>query len=131
MAKNILQTLADELEEVMDKRDNLRAEFEEQDTPLKEREEQIRLELMEDMTKRGWKFVKTTSGMGFGVNERTTLSIKEGAEKEAVEWAKENYEHILTVKKPELNKILKPMLEMPKFIERVVTRYLSVRTTEE
>lgn len=127
MAKDKLQTLADQLEVVMDKIADIEATFE----PLKEEEKAIREQLMLGMQKKGYRFVKTTSGLGFGVQERKTLSIKEGMEEQALQWAREEYPHILTVAKPAMNKILKPMLHLPDFIEEQVTKYLSVRTQEE
>lgn len=127
MAKDKIQTLADELETVMDAITEKEAELD----PLKEQEKAIRELLMAGMDKKGYKFVKTTSGLGFGVQERKTLSIKEGMEADALAWAQKDYAHILTVSKPAMNKILKPMLQLPAFIEESITRYISVRLTEE
>lgn len=126
MAKDKLQLAADRLEQVLDQIAEVEAELD----PLKEEEKLIREELMIGMEKKGYKFVKTTSGLGFGVQERKTLSIKEGMEKDALEWAKKDYPHILTIAKPMMNKILKPMLELPSFIEESVTKYISVRSSE-
>lgn len=119
-------SLADELEKVLDEREEKEAEL----TPIKEREEQIREALLEGMSKKGYRFVKTTSGLGFGVQERKTLSIKDGMEDVAFDYFKENYPAALTLHKPTVNKIIKPMLEFPHFIEESITKYLSVRTAE-
>lgn len=126
MKKDKLVVLANSLEQAMDEL----AEAEAAITPIKERVESIREELLTNLTKRGLKFAKTDSGLGFGVQERKTLSIKEGMEADALAWAQKEYPHILTVAKPAMNKILKPMLQLPAFIEESITRYLSVRTTE-
>ncbi len=124
--KDKLAVLATELEKNLDMQESIKAEL----VPLQEVEAKIREELILGMGQRGLRFVRTESGLGFGIQERKTLSIKEGMEDKAMSWAKENYEHILTISKPAMNKILKPMLEFPDFIEEQVTRYLSVRQTE-
>lgn len=127
--QNKLTALADELEQAMDRREEIEASL----LPVKEYEEQIRAKLIKELFKVGFDYVKTTSGMGFGiVSGRKTYLIKKGREGEALEWAKENYPSILAISKPDLNKVLKPMLNLPEFFEEKVGEpHLSVRGAEE
>lgn len=133
MAKDKLQLLADELEQIMDKRAEVEAEYEAQLEPLKEYEKQTRTKLLETLSKKGWKFVKATSGLGFGVTDgKTTFTIKEGREEEALAWAKTEYPSILSIAAPKLAKVLKPMLTIPEFFEKKVGEpHLSVRSNED
>lgn len=126
MAKNQLQTLADELEQVMDEREAKEAEIE----PLKEREDEIREKLVKGLLSKGFQYIKTTSGMGFGIVQgRKTFMIKAGQERAAIEWAQQNYPGLLTLNKSDLAKVLKPALEIPPFFEeKVGDPHLSVRT---
>lgn len=129
MAKDKLQTLADQLEQVMDSR----AELEAQLQPIKDIEESIRAELLAAMAKKGYKSISATSGLGWTVvNGRVSHSIKKGMEAQAIEWATENYPSILSIAAPKLNKVVQPMLELPTFIERKQGEpYLSVRSNED
>ena len=131
MARNKLVELADELEQVMD----LRARVEAEVDPIKEREEKVREMLTKELIKKGFQYIRTTSGLGFGlVAGRTTFAIKKhpGMRERAIEWVKDHYPAALSVASADLNKILKPMLEVPEFFERKQGEpHLSVRTQEE
>lgn len=129
MAKDVLQTLADELEEVMERR----AEVEATLAPIKEYEEQTREKLLIALKKKGYKFVKTTSGMGFGITSgKTTFGVVEGQEQEALEYVKTEFPAALAINKTTLAKILKPMLTLPKFFEmKEGEPHLTVRGSEE
>lgn len=129
MAKDKLQTLADELETTMDEREAKEAELE----PIKEREDQIREELVKGLLKKGFQYIRTTSGLGFGIVQgRKTFMIKAGAEFAAIKWAEENFPGLLTLNKSDLAKVLKPMLEIPPFFEeKVGDPHLSVRTEND
>lgn len=129
MAKNQLQVLADELEQVMDEREAKEAEIE----PLKEREDEIREKLVKGLLSKGFQYIKTTSGMGFGIVQgRKTFMIKAGQERAAIEWAQQTYPGLLTLNKSDLAKVLKPMLEVPAFFEeKTGDPHLSVRTENQ
>lgn len=129
MAKDKLQQLADELEEVMDFRSRMEAEI----APIKEREEKIRELLTQSLLKKGFKYVKTTSGLGFGiVDGRKTYTIVKGREQEAIQWAQKDFPGLLAINKPDLAKVLKPMLTIPEFFEEKVGEpHLSVRNNED
>lgn len=129
MAKEKLVTLADELEEVMDKIEALKAEMK----PFEEREDEIRAELVKGLLKKGLSYVKTTSGMGFGmVAGKVSWKIKDGQEQTAIQWAIQEFPGLLSIAAAKLNKVVQPMLNPPKFIERKEGEpHLSVRTTEE
>ncbi len=129
MAKDKLQKLADELEAVMD----LKHAAEEALAPYKEKEEAVRAELLDALRKKGYKFVKTTSGLGFGITAgKTTFVVKEGMDEKALEYVKSEYPSALTINKATLNKILKPMLTLPEYFEaREGEPHLSVRGAEE
>lgn len=124
MAKDQLQKLADELEQVMDFRSRIEGELE----PIKEKEEDIRQKLLEAMGKKGYRFVKTTSGLGFGVQKRHSFKIVDM--EKALKWAMEKYPSVLTVDKAKATKVVKQDLEIPEFMEETTTEYLSVRSTE-
>jgi hypothetical protein len=128
-AKTKLQALADALESNME----VQAELEAQLAPYKEQEEELRAEICEELVKRGLQYVKTTSGLGYGlVKGRVTFAIKKGMEDAGIKWALEAYPSILTVSAAKLNKVVQPMMELPEFIERKEGEpHLSVRTTEE
>lgn len=128
MAKDTLQKLADELEETMRKREDI----EEQLEPIKEYEEQIREKLAKGLLQKGFKYIKTTSGIGFGIIDgRKTYIVKKGYEQEALEWAKKEYPSVLSISKTDLGKVLKPMLSLPEFFEEKVGEpYLAVRKAE-
>jgi hypothetical protein len=125
-----LVSLADELESTMDKIEALKAELQ----PLEEREEEIRKNIVQELLKNGVDFIRTTSGLSFGmVSGRTTFSIRKfpGMKEKAVKWAQENFPSILTIGSADLSKICKPMLdgELPEFVERKDGEpYLAVRS---
>lgn len=127
--KDKLQTLADELEDIMDKK----AEVEEVLRPIEEREAEIRKELAQGLIAKGFQYIKTTSGLGFGiVKGRVMYAVKDGREHEAMQWATENFPGVLTISAARLNKVVQPMLNVPEFIERKEgLPHLSVRTTNE
>lgn len=127
--KNKLQILADELEDILDKREEVEALLE----PIKEKEAEIRGELVNGMLKQGFKFIRTESGLAFGITDgRTTFKVKKGAEEEAIKWAQENFPSLLSLASAKLNQVVKPMLNPPPFLEKVEGEpFLSVRTTEQ
>lgn len=129
MAKNKLQTLADDLEQAMDLCERIEAELD----PIKERIEKIRGQIVKELLRMGWKSVNATSGLGFGlVDGKKTFFIKKGMEEKALAWIKEHYPAVLSINKADLNKVLKPLLELPDFFEEKVSEpHLAVRTTEE
>lgn len=117
MRKDALQTTADELEKVLDQIEELNALM----TPFKDKETELRTKLLETMQKKGYKYVSATSGLGWGITlGRKTFAIKKGMEETALEWAKKNFPSILTLSNPKLNQVVKPMLELPAFIEEKV-----------
>ena len=131
--KDKLQLLADELEQILDKRAEVEAEFAAVLDTIKEYEKQTREKLLETLTNKGWKFVKATSGLGFGITDgKTTFGIKEGYEEAALEWAKTEYPSVLSIAAPKLAKVLKPMLTIPEFFEvKKGEPHLSVRSNDE
>lgn len=128
MAKNNLQELADKLEEEMDFVDRAEEEI----APHKEKIDAIRAELVAGLLKQGFQYIKTTSGLGFGIVQgRKTFLIKKGQEAVAIKWAQEAYPGLLTINKADLAKVLKPMLAVPDFFEeKVGEAHLSVRTSD-
>lgn len=128
MARNKLQILADELEAVLDQK----AEVDALLIPIKEREDKIREDLVKGMLKQGFKFIRTDSGLSFGVTDgRTTFKVKKGMEPIAIQWAQENYPGLLSLASAKLNQVVKPMLQPPEFLERIEGEpFLSVRSTE-
>lgn len=129
MAKNKLVILADELEEVMDKIEALKADIK----SLEEREDEIRAELVKGLLKTGLSYVKTTSGMGFGmVAGRVSWKVKDGQEQQAIQWAIAEFPGLLSIASAKLNKVVQPMLNPPEFVERKEGEpHLAVRTTED
>lgn len=129
MAKDRLHKLADELEQVLDQR----AEVEAVLGPIKEREEEIRADLLEAMRKKGYKYVKASSGLGLGVTPgRTTFIVKKGSEQGALEWARKEYPSILSINKPLLANVLGPMLEIPAYFEeKKGAPYLTIRSAND
>lgn len=131
MARDKMQTLADELEEVMEQIEEVACAMQ----PLQQREQEIRTELTEGLLKKGYKYIKTTSGLGFGiVAGRVSHAIKKfpGSREKAVQWAQEHYPAILSISGADLNKVAIHLAELPSFIERKEGQpHLSVRTTEE
>lgn len=128
-----MQTLADDLESILDKKEEVEASYEAVLAPIKEEEDRIRAELLDTMQKKGWKFARATSGLGFGItNGRKTFAIKKGSEAIAVKWALQEYPAILSVSTAKLAQVLKPMLdELPPFVEEKVGEpFLSVRQQE-
>lgn len=127
--KDKLQQLADDLEQNLDQQEELKAFL----LPFQEKEAQIRSELMDTMQKKGWKFARATSGLGFGITQgRKTFAIKEGMAEKAVNWAIKSFPALLTLSSSKLAKVVKPMLELPEFIEEKVGEpYLTVRQSEE
>lgn len=120
--------MADDLEQNLDQQEEFLALLE----PFKEKEKQIRVDLIDTMQKKGWKFARATSGLGFGITlGRKTFAVKKGLEETALEWAKKNFPSILTLSAPKLAQVVKPMLELPEFIEeRVGEPFLTVRQQE-
>jgi hypothetical protein len=115
MAKVKVLSLADELELAMEKI----AGKEEELRPLKEHEEKIRGELCGLLIKQGVQFVKTSSGLSFGlVKGRVMFKVMKGREVEAIQWAIKEYPAILSIAAAKLNRVAQPMLELPEFIER-------------
>lgn len=127
MRKDALQTTADELEKVLDQIEELNALL----TPFKDKEAELRTKLLETMQKKGYKYVSATSGLGWGITlGRKTFAIKKGMEEKAVNWAKENFPMILSISSPKLAQVVKPMLELPEFIEEKTGEpFLTVRNS--
>lgn len=127
--KDKLVALADALESCMD----VRAELASQDLPYKEQEEKLRAEIVQELLSKGLQYVKTTSGLGFGmVRGRTTYDIRQGREQEAIKWALEQYPSLLTISKGDLGKVIKPMLNPPDFVEKKQgDPHLKVSTNED
>lgn len=112
--KDKLQQLADDLEKNLDQQEEILAVL----SPYQEKEKEIRTELMQTMQQKGWKFARATSGLGFGITHgRHTFAIKKGMEETALEWAKANFPSILTLSASKLAQVVKPMLELPAFLE--------------
>lgn len=128
MAKDILAKSADELETVLDQIEEVKALLK----PLEEKEEQIRADLLARLLTKGLKYVKTTSGLAFGVTDgRTTFKVKKGMEPLAIQWAQENYPGLLSLASAKLNQVVKPMLHPPGFLEHTIgAPFLSVHSTE-
>lgn len=128
MAKIKELTLADELEQNLYQQEELQIILK----PLKEKEDAIRAELVTSMLKKGLKFIRTESGLAFGITPgRVTFKVKPGKEQEAIVWAQENYPSILSLASAKLNSVVKPMLKIPAFLDRVEGEsFLSVRTQE-
>jgi hypothetical protein len=128
MAKTILQMLADELEQTVLKRKALEASIE----PVKEYEEQLRAKLIKELFMKGFQYIKTSSGSGFGiVSGRKTYTIAKGREQEAISWAQSHYPAVLSINKSDLAKVLKPMLTIPEFFEeKMGEAFLQVRASE-
>lgn len=131
MAKDKLTILGDALESVMHTKDTLKEQME----ALEQQEEEIRAQLIKGLLSKGIQFIKTTSGLAFGVVQgRKTFPIKKGMEGEALSWVQKNYPAALSVSAAKLTKILKPMLpsQLPDFVEEKVGEpHLSVRGSEE
>lgn len=125
MRKDVLQSTADELEKVLDQIEELNALM----TPFKDKEAELRAKLLETMQKKGYKYVSATSGLGWGITlGRKTFAIKKGMEEKALEWAKQNFPAILSISSPKLAQVVKPMLELPEFIEeKTGEAFLTVR----
>lgn len=128
MAKDKLVTLGDSLEEVMDRIEALKAELK----PLLEQEEVIREDMTKGLLKKGLRYVKTSSGLAFGlVSGKTSFKVKQGKEKEALDWAMVQFPGILSITASKLNAVVKPMLTPPEFIERFdAPPHLAVRAQE-
>lgn len=129
MAKDKILSLADELEEVMHNIDVM----EESILPFKKREEEIREELVKSLLKKGLEYVRTSSGLSFGlVSGRVTFKVKKGKEQQALKWALEEYPSIVSLTAAKLNKVAQPMLDLPDFLERTAGEpHLAVRTNNE
>lgn len=126
--KDKLQQLADDLENNLDQQEEIQVVL----IPYQEKEKEIRAELMQTMQQKGWKFARATSGLGFGITlGRKTFAVKKGMEETALEWAKTNFPSILTLSAAKLAQVVKPMLELPAFVEEKVGEpFLSVRQQE-
>jgi len=118
---------SDLLEDVMERIAEIEAVLE----PLKAQEKELRASLAESLLRRGLSFVKTTSGLGFGLVTRSTFGIKEGQEDKAREWAIKN--GFVQPDKGRISAFFKKVLpsETPDWIEERVTRSLQVRGSEE
>lgn len=121
-----LVALADQLETILDKKEALKAKL----VPIEEKEEKIRQTIVNSLLANGLQYIKTSSGLSFGIVQgRKTYEIVK--EKEAIEWAQESYPGLLTLRKADLAKVLKPMLSVPPFFaEKVGEPHLAVRTQE-
>lgn len=115
MAKDKLATLADELEMNLYQQEELQAIMK----PLQEKEEIIRSEMVSGLLKKGLKFVRTSSGLGFGmVDGRVSYKVIKGREHEALDWAIKEFPGVLSIAAGKLNSVVQPMLNPPEFIER-------------
>lgn len=119
---------ADALEQILDQI----AEVEAILKPLKEKEDEIRDELVLTMQKKGYDSIRTTSGLGFViVKGRVSFKVKDGKEQDAIAWALDKFPSIVTLAAAKLNKVAQPLMELPEFIERTQGEpHLSVRSTE-
>lgn len=126
--KDALQKTADELEKVLDQKEEILALL----APFEEKEKELRGTLLETMKKKGYKYVSATSGMGWGITAgRKTFGIKKGMEEVAMQWALKDFPNILTISSPKLTQIVKPMLTPPDFVEEKVGEdFLTVRQNE-
>lgn len=129
MAKDKLVAYADALEACLD----VQAELEEQLAPYKAEEEKLRAEIVASLLKSGLDWCRTSSGLSFGlVDGKTSFPIKEGREQEAIAYAQKNYPATLSIAMAKWNKIMKPLMELPDFVERrQAGKHLSVRTVED
>lgn len=129
MAKDLLKELANKLEENLDKQEEYLVPLKE----LKDDEDKLRTEMVVQMLKKGYKFVRTDSGLGFGITDgRKTFAIKKGSEAIAVKWALQEYPAILSISTAKLAQVLKPMLdELPPFVEeKTGDPFLTIRQQE-
>lgn len=133
MAKDLLVKTGDELEEVILEISNIEAEYAEKLAPLKERELELRATAVTGLAKKGLEMIRTTSGLVFVmVKGRVSHKVIKGREKDALDWAIKEFPGVLSIAAAKLNSVVRPMLTLPSFIERVQSEpHLSVRTTEE
>lgn len=126
--KDAMQQLADDLEKNLDQQEEIKALL----APFQEKEKEIRVSLIETMQKKGWKFARATSGLGFGITQgRKTYGIIKGMEEKSMEWATKNFPSILTISAAKLAQVVKPMLELPDFVEEKLGEpFLTVRQQE-
>lgn len=124
-----LQRLADGLEETVEMRQRIEAELK----PIQEREDAQRADLIKELFRVGFDYVKTTSGKGFGiVRGKKTYTIVKGREQDAITWAQKEYPAVLSINKADLGKVLKPMLKIPDFFEEKIGEpHLQVRSADK
>lgn len=129
--KHIL--LANQLEEVLDLREKVAAEFAEIDTPLAEKEAKIREELLKVFIKNRLQHTRADSGLGFVlVKGKVSIKIKKGREADALKWAMQEYPSILQPAAAKLTKVALPMVELPEFLERTQGEpHIAVRANED
>lgn len=126
--KDALQKLADELEKVLDQKEEILAVL----APFEEKERELRQQLLEKMRQKGYKYVSATSGLGWGItNGRKTFAIKKGMEETAMAWALKDFPAILAISTAKLGQVIKPMLNLPEFVEEKKGEdFLTVRQAE-
>lgn len=91
--------------------------------PLEEAEENLREQLLQQLSTQGWKHIKLDSGEIFTKAVRQTIKIVD--EVKAIAWAtKHNAIKVDTTKAKE---ILRHEMETPSWMEYKETEYLSVR----
>lgn len=126
-------TLANQLEEVLDLKERVEAEFAEHLDPLIEKEAQLRKALLEVFIKNKIKHTQADSGLGFVlVKGKVGIKIKKGREADALKWALEEYPSILQPSSAKLTRVALPMVELPDFLERTEGEpHIAVRTNED
>lgn len=125
--------LANQLEEVMDLRARVEAEYAEHINPLIEKEEQLREDLLKVFIKNRLQHTRSYSGLGFVlVKGKVSVKIKKGRESDALKWAIEEYPSILQPASAKLTKVALPLAELPDFLERVEGEpHIAVRQNED
>lgn len=129
MAKSKIQTLADELEIVL----NQKMEIEQILDPVKEKEADLRLQLALAMWKGNKDDIDTSTGLRWHLNKgRVSFKVKKGMEKEALDWAMKDYPSLLSLTAAKVNAVVTPMLNPPMFFDRVDgDPYVAISKTEK
>ncbi len=125
--------LANQLEEVLDLRAKVAAEFAEIDSPLAEKEEKLREDLLKVFIKNKLQHTRADSGLGFVLTKgKVSIKIKKGREADALKWALEEYPSILQPAAAKLTKVALPMVALPDFLERVEGNpHITIRQNED
>lgn len=116
--------IANKLEALLDEIEARKAEIE----PLLAEEKELRAELVEVMEKAGRKSSRTDSGLAFVVAQRKSITPIEGKEQDFHNWCAEN--NCLKPDSAKATKLLKREIHLPHFVQEIVTKYLSIKTSE-